>query len=135
MSGALYQPHNFCEGAPPSASCNFEQYHSSFIYAHEWPQAIDGPLLTTRVRMRRDFLNRLIEKYFEQLIDSVQVLQPHCRIFKSNNSKHYCAAAWAGTCQAHMRCTAALDELVHQIWRNRFVYSSVSTQSRSVSLK
>ena len=27
----------------------------------------------SRVRMRRDFLDRLIEKYFEQLIDSVRV--------------------------------------------------------------
>ena len=30
--------------------------------------------LCIRVRMRRDSLNRLIEKYFKQLIDSVQVL-------------------------------------------------------------
>ena len=86
----------------------------------------------TRVRMQREFLNRLIEKYFEQLIGSVQVLWPHCRNFKANDFKHYCAAASAGTYQAHMRWT---DELVHQIWRNRFVYSWVLTQSRSVSLK
>ena len=73
--------------------------------------------------MRRDFLNQLIEKKFEQLIDSVRVLQPHCRNFKANDFKHYCAAACAGTCQAHMRCAAAIDESVHQTWRNRFVYS------------
>ena len=85
--------------------------------------------------MRRDFLNRLIEKYFEQLIDSVRDLRPHCRNVKANDFKHYCAAACTGICQAHMRCTAALDELVHQIWRNRFVYSRVLTRSRSVSLK
>ena len=76
-------------------------------------------VMSIRVRMRRDFLNRLIEKYFEQLIDSVRVLLPHWRNFKANDFKHYCAAA----CQAHMQCTAALDESVHQIWRNRFVYS------------
>ena len=73
--------------------------------------------------MRRDFLNRLIEKKFEQLSDWVRVLRPHCRNFKANDFTHYCAAACAGTCQAHMQCTAALDESVHQIWRNRFVYS------------
>ena len=39
-----------------------------------------------------------------------------------------------GTCQAHMRCTAAIDESVHQVWRNRFVYSWVLTRSCSVSL-
>ena len=64
--------------------------------------------------MRRDFLYRLNEKYFEQLIDWVRVLRPHCRNFKANDFKHYCAAACAGTCQAHMRCTAAIDEWVHQ---------------------
>ena len=74
--------------------------------------------MVTRVRMRRDFLNRLIEKYFEQLIDSVRVLRPHCRNFKANNFKHYCAAACARICQAHMQCTAAIDESVDQIWRN-----------------
>ena len=84
--------------------------------------------------MRRDFLNRLIEKYFEQLIDSVRVLRPHCRYSKANDFTHYCGAACAGTCLTHMRCTAALDESVHQIWRNRFVYW-VLTRSRSVSLK
>ena len=73
------------------------------------------PLFIVRVRMHRDFLNRLIEKYFEQLIDSVRVLRPHCRNVKENDFKHYCAAACTGTCQA-------LDESVHQIWRNRFVY-------------
>ena len=77
----------------------------------------------TRVRMRRDFFNRLVEKYLEQLIDSVRVLQTHCRYVKANHFKHYCATACAGTCQARMRCTAALDEWEHQIWRNRFVYS------------
>ena len=60
--------------------------------------------------MRRDFLYRLIEKYFEQLIESVRVLRPHCRNFKANDSKHYCAAACADISQAHMRCTAAIDE-------------------------
>ena len=54
----------------------------------------------TRVRMRRDFLYRLIEKYFEQLIDSVLVIQPHCCNFKANDFEHYCAA---------------IDESVHQI--------------------
>ena len=73
-----------------------------------------------RVRMGRDFLNRLIEKYFEQLIDSVRVLRPHCCNFKANNFTHYCAAACAGTCEAHMRCSTAIDESVHQMWRNRF---------------
>ena len=58
---------------------------------------------TGSVRMQRDFLNQLIEKYFEQLIDTVRVLRPHWRNFKANNFKHYCA----GTCQAHMQCTAA----------------------------
>ena len=70
--------------------------------------------------MRRDFLHRLIEKYLEHLIDSVQVLRPHCRNFKANDFRHYCAAACPGTCQAHMRCTAAIVESVHEIWRNRF---------------
>ena len=74
----------------------------------------------TRVRMRRDFFNQLIEKYFEQLIGSVRVLQPHCCNFKANDFEHYCAAACAGTCQALMGCTAALDEWVHQTWRNLF---------------
>ena len=82
------------------------------------------------VRMRRDFLYRL----FEQLINSVRVLRPHCRNFEANDFKYYCAAACAGTCQAHMLCTAAIDESLHQIWHNRFVYSSVLTRSRSVSL-
>ena len=76
-----------------------------------------------RVRMGRDFKYRLIEKYFEQLIDSVCFLQPHCRNFEANNFKHYCAAACTSTCQAHMQCTAAIDESVHQIWRIRFVYA------------
>ena len=89
----------------------------------------------SRVRMGRDFLNQLIEKYFEQLIDSVRVKRPHCRYFKAKNFTHYCAAACAGTCQTHMRCTAALDESLRQIWRNRFVYSWVLTRSRSLSLK
>ena len=71
-------------------------------------------IITPRVRMRRDLLNRLIEKYFEQLIDSVRVLRPHCRNVKANNFKHNCAAACTGTCQAHVSCTAALDESVHQ---------------------
>ena len=79
--------------------------------------------ILTRVRMRRDILNQLIEKYFEQLIDSVRVLRPYCRNVKTNDFKHYCAAACTCTCQAHVRCTAALDESVHQIWRIRFVYS------------
>ena len=69
--------------------------------------------------MRRDFLNRLIEKYFEQLIDSVRVLRPYCRNFKANDFKHYCAAACAGTCQAHMQCTVTIDESLHQIGRNK----------------
>ena len=73
--------------------------------------------------MRRDILYRLIEKYFEQLIDLVRVLRPHCGSFKANDFKHYCAVACAATCQAHMWCTAPIDESVHQIWRNRFVYS------------
>ena len=60
--------------------------------------------------MGRDFLYRLIEKYFEKLIDSVRVLRPHCRNFKANDFKHYCALAWAGTCQANMRCTTVIDE-------------------------
>ena len=76
-----------------------------------------------RVRMRRDFLYRLVEKYLKQLIDSVPVLRSLCRNFKENYFKHYCAAACAGTYHAHMRCTAAFAESVHQIWRNRFVYS------------
>ena len=90
--------------------------------------------MATRVWMRRGFLYRLIEKYFEQLIDSIRVLRPHCCNFKTNDFRHYCAAACAGTCQAHMRCTMAIDESVHQIWRNRFVYSWVLTQSCSLSL-
>ena len=72
--------------------------------------------------MRRDFLNRLIKKHFKQLIDSVRALRPHCHNFKVNDFKHYCAAVCAGTFQAHMWCTAAIDESMHQIWRNRFVY-------------
>ena len=84
--------------------------------------------------MRRDFLYLLIEKYFKQLIDWGRVLGPDCRNFKANDFKHYCAATCAGICQARMRCTAAIDESVHQIWRNRFVYSRVLTRSRSVSL-
>ena len=58
------------------------------------------------VWMRRDFLYQLIEKYFEQLIDSL----PN---FKANGLRHFCAAACPGTCQAHMQCTAAIDESVH----------------------
>ena len=50
-------------------------------------------------------------------------IRPHCSNFKTNDFKHYCAAACAGTCHAHMRCTSAIDESVHQIWLNRFVYS------------
>ena len=73
--------------------------------------------------MLRDYLFPLNEKYFEQLIDSVRVLRPHCHNFKANDFKHYCDAACPGTCQAHMQCTAAMDESVHQIWSNRFVYS------------
>ena len=94
-------------------------------------------IIIIRIQVRRDFLYRLIEKYFEQLIDSVWVLWPHCRNFKANDFKHHCATACASTCQAHMRCTSAIDESVHQIWRNRFVYSwvlTLSIWSRSVSL-
>ena len=90
--------------------------------------------VNTRVRMRRDFGYRLIEKYFDQLIDSVRVLRPHCRNSKANDFQCYCAAACAGTCQAHMRCTAAIGESVKQIWHNIFVYFWVLTRSRSVSL-
>ena len=79
------------------------------------------------VRMRRDFLYQLIENYFEQLINSVRGLRPHCRNFKANDFKHYGAAARAGTCQAHMRCRAAIDKSVHLIWRNRFVGTDLST--------
>ena len=52
----------------------------SFMHANGMPSHHDVILfhiLPIRVRMRRDFLNRLIEKYFEQLIDSVRVLRPH----------------------------------------------------------
>ena len=73
--------------------------------------------------MRRDLSNRLNENYIEQLIDSVRVLRPHCLNFKANDFEQYCVVACAGTCQAQMRFTAAIDESVHQIWRNRFVYS------------
>ena len=83
---------------------------------------------TSRVRMPRDFWYRLIEKYFEQLIDSVRVLRR--TILNIIVLRHAPAHA-----NAHMRCTAAIDESVHQIWRNRFVYSSELTQSRSVSLR
>ena len=69
--------------------------------------------------MGRDFLNQLIEKYFEQLIDSVRVKWPHCRYFKAKNFTHAPAHA-RHTCGVH---TAALDESLRQIWRNRFVYS------------
>ena len=87
-----------------------------------------------RVRMGRDFLCGLIEKYFKQLIDSFRVLQPHFRNFKANAFKHYCATECGGTCLAHMRRTPVIDESVHQIWPNRCVYSWVLTRSRSVSL-
>ena len=53
------------------------------------------------------------------VIDSVRVLRPHRHNFKANDFKHNDAAACDGTCQAHIRCTA-IDESVHQIWRNRF---------------
>ena len=76
-----------------------------------------------RVRMRRDFLYRLIEKYFEQLIDSVWVLRPHWRNFKANDFKHYCAAACARhTCglpqQLMNRCTkyGAIDLFTLECW-------------------
>ena len=62
-------------------------------------------------------------KIFRKIIDLVRVLRPHCRNFKANDFNHCCAAACASTCQAHMWCTAAIDESVHQIWDNRFVYS------------
>ena len=55
--------------------------------------------------MRRDFLYRLIEKYFKQLIDSVRVLQPHCRNVKANDFKHCCAARHA---PAHARHTCGV---------------------------
>ena len=72
--------------------------------------------------MRKDFWYRLIEIFFEQLNDSVRVLRPHCRNSKANDFQSYCAAACAGTCQAHMLCTVAIGESVNQIWRNIFVY-------------
>ena len=84
-------------------------------------------LALTRVRMRRDLLNRLIEKYLEQLIDSVRVLQPHCRNVKTKHFKHYCAAACAGTIARHTcsvprhlmnRCTkyGAIDLFTLECW-------------------
>ena len=82
----------------------------------------DRVIAIDRVRMRRYFWYRLIEKYFEQLIDSVRVLRPHCCNSKANDFQRYCAAACAGICQAHMRCTVAIGESVNQIWRNIFVY-------------
>ena len=86
-----------------------------------------SPLPTTRVRTRRDFLNRLIEKYFKQLIDSVRVLRPHCRNVKANDFKHYSAAACTGTYARHTcgvqrhlmnRCTkyVAIDLFTLECW-------------------
>ena len=66
--------------------------------------------VTIRVRMRRDFLYRLIKNNFEQLIDSIQVFRPHWHNFSRwTISKPYCAAACAGTCPANRRCTAAIE--------------------------
>ena len=69
--------------------------------------------------MRRDFLNQLIEKYFEQLIDSVEFYS-HIDVILRQTVLNIVVPRHA---PAHMRCTAALDESVHQIWRNRIVYS------------
>ena len=52
--------------------------------------------------MRRDLLYPLIKKYFEQLIDLVRVLRPHCCNFKVNDFKHYCA--WHAPAHARLTC-------------------------------
>ena len=76
-------------------------------------------IVIDRVQMRKDFWYRLIEKYFEQLINLVRVLRPQ----KANDFEHYCATAYAGTCQTHMyrkhlmnRCTkyGAIDLLTQR---------------------
>ena len=73
--------------------------------------------------MRRDFWYRLIEKYFEQLIASVRVLRPHAVVLRRMILNIIVPRHALAHAKAHMRCTVAIDESVHQIWRNRFVYS------------
>ena len=89
----------------------------------------------TRVRMRIDFRYRLIEKYFKQLIDSVRVLWPHAVVLRRTILHIIVLRHAPAHAKAHMRCTAAIDESVHQIWRNRFVNSWKLTQSQFVSLR
>ena len=60
--------------------------------------------------MQRDFWYRLIEKYFEQLIDSFRVFTSTCRFSKANDFKHYLPRHPPAHAKAHMRCTAAIDE-------------------------
>ena len=73
--------------------------------------------------MRRDFWYRLIEKYFQQLIDSVRVLRPHAVVLRRTILNIIVPQNAPAHAKTHMRCTAAIDESVHQIWRNRLVYS------------
>ena len=73
--------------------------------------------------MRKDFWYRLIKKYFEQLIDSVRVLRPHVVVLRRTILNIIVPQHTPPHAKTHMRCIAAMDESVHQIWRNKFVYS------------
>ena len=54
--------------------------------------------------MRRDFWNRLIEKYFEQLIDSVRVLRPHAIVLRRPILNIIVLRHASAYANAHMRC-------------------------------
>ena len=54
-------------------------------------------------------LSRALGKSSVQNSSPYQVLQPHWQDRKENDLKQNCAAAYAGTCQAHIQCTVAIE--------------------------
>ena len=64
---------------------------------------------------------RALGKSSDQNSSRYRVLRPHCRDLKVHDLKHNCAAAYAGTCQTHIRChvalrIGALENGVIRIW-------------------
>ena len=51
-------------------------------------------------------LTRALGKSSNQNSSPCRVLRPHCQDLNANDLKQHMALAYAGTCQAHIQCTA-----------------------------
>ena len=60
---------------------------------------------------------RALAKSSVQYSSQYRVLRPHWRDRKADDLIQNCAAAYAGTCQAHIRCTTALRIGTSRKWR------------------